>query len=79
MRATIAKWGNSLALRLPRQVVEKANMKEGAIVDIAVRAGVLVIKPMRQRYELSDLLTNHESKHRHMAVRWGTRRGEEVW
>ena len=33
----VAKWGNSLAVRLPADVVETLNLKEGDEVDLSAR------------------------------------------
>ena len=33
MKMQIGKWGNSLAVRLPREVVDKYNLKEGDVID----------------------------------------------
>ena len=38
MELQIGKWGNSLALRLPSTVVKKMHLREGAKVELAVRA-----------------------------------------
>ncbi len=56
MRTQIAKWGNSLALRLPRQVAEAAGLGAGAAVDLDVVGGVVHIVPARPRYTLEELL-----------------------
>jgi antitoxin MazE len=79
MPTAIAKWGNSLALRLPKHAVEEANLKEGAAVDVEVKDGTLVIRPARKKYKLSDLLANHKRKHRHEEIDWGSKQGEEEW
>lgn len=36
MKLQIGKWGNSLAVRLPREIVEKFELKEGDGIDIAL-------------------------------------------
>ena len=79
MKTAIAKWGNSLALRLPRHAVEEANLKEGATVEIEVQDGTLVIRPTRKKYKLSDLLKNHKRKHTHKEIGWGAKQGQEEW
>lgn len=33
MKMQIGKWGNSLAVRLPREIVERFNLKEGDAID----------------------------------------------
>jgi antitoxin MazE len=56
MRATVAKWGNSLALRLPRGIAGDADLTEGTVVDLAVEGGRIVVTPARAPVKLSDLL-----------------------
>jgi len=56
MRTQIARWGNSLAVRLPRQVTESAGLGEGTMVDIDVVDGVVRVSTARPVYRLADLL-----------------------
>jgi len=56
MQAAIAKWGNSLALRLPRRLAADADMTVGTLVDIAIRDGSLVVTPTKRKHRLEDLL-----------------------
>ena len=57
MIARIQKWGNSLGLRIPRALAEDADIGEGSPVDISVRRGSLVVRPVRrEEYRLEDLL-----------------------
>jgi antitoxin MazE len=79
MRTNIAKWGNSLAVRLPRQAAEAANLQEGAEVDISVEGGRLTIAARRPHYQLSELLAGYKPKHRHGEQDWGMRKGKEEW
>ncbi len=56
MRAKISKWGNSLAVRLPKAVVDGLRVREGEAVDLVLEDRVLVIRPARPRYRLEDLI-----------------------
>ncbi len=56
MKAQISKWGNSLAIRLPKAVVEGLRIQEGEAVDLAIENKTLVIRPARPHYRLEDLL-----------------------
>jgi antitoxin MazE len=56
MRTQIAKWGDSLAVLLPRQVAESAGLGEGATVDLDVVDGVVRLTAARPRYTLEELL-----------------------
>lgn len=79
MRTSIAKWGNSLAVRIPRQVIERANLREGEAVEVTAKGGALVVAAVRPRYRLSDLLAKETAKTRHAEIDWGKPRGKEVW
>ncbi len=79
MRASIAKWGNSLALRLPKALAEEARLVEGATVDLRVENGALVVAPARKRYRLADLLAETKPEAGHGETDWGALRGKEAW
>jgi antitoxin MazE len=56
MRTQISRWGNSLAVRLPRQVADSAGLGEGAVIDLEVTDGVVRLVPARPKYSLAALL-----------------------
>ncbi|MGB8699911.1 MAG: AbrB/MazE/SpoVT family DNA-binding domain-containing protein [Thermosynechococcaceae cyanobacterium] len=80
MVATVAKWGNSLAVRIPQHVVKEIQLTEGTEVDLAVIDGNLVIKPRpRKRYSLEELITAITPENLHSEVETGGAVGNEVW
>ena len=80
MNTTVQKWGNSLALRIPRSVAQESHLHQGSMVDIALIAGKIVVKPKRQRqYTLAQLLRGVTKRNRHAALDWGGRVGQEAW
>lgn len=80
MDTTIQKWGNSLALRIPRSVAKESRLHQGSVVDIALAAGRIVVKPRRQRhYTLAQLLRGVTRHNRHTDLDWGQRVGREAW
>lgn len=79
MQTSIAKWGNSLALRLPRHIVAEAKLKEGSTVTIEIKDDALLITPVRKKYKLGDLLAKMKTSRRHVETDWGEPRGEEAW
>ena len=60
MQVRIAKWGNSLAVRLPRAIVDELELAEGQSVDVAVENGWVRLKPSRSRVRLCDLVAEAE-------------------
>jgi antitoxin MazE len=85
MRAKIAKWGNSLALRLPKQYVAELGLSEGAEVELG-REGSKVIAETRPerpipRYRLEDLVAEMKRlgpEAEPETVDWGPDRGVEI-
>jgi antitoxin MazE len=56
MKAQISKWGNSLAIRLPKAVVDGLRMRAGEAVELLIEDRVLVIRPARPHYTLEELV-----------------------
>ena len=79
MNATIQKWGNSLALRIPQAVARQIRVEEGDAVQLRVDADGLNVRPARPRYRLSDLVHRMTPHNRHTETDWGEAQGREVW
>jgi len=58
MRIRVAKWGNSLAVRLPRAVVEALGTKLGSELELTLLDGKAELRPcpVVPRYKLEDLV-----------------------
>jgi antitoxin MazE len=79
-KTTVSKWGNSLAVRIPRGVAKQAGLSEGDCVALALDAnGAIVLRPTRGRYELSELVSQIKPKNRHRETDWGRPQGKESW
>ena len=80
MRTRIQKWGNSLALRIPRPFAEDADLREDAEVDVTVRNGKLVVVPVPpKQFTLEELVGRITPENRHDEVETGGAVGNEVW
>ena len=78
MTTTIQKWGNSLAIRLPKALADEVQVHEGAKVElVATPGGVLVKTKRKPRYELSDLLDDITPDNVHPETDWGSPVGKE--
>ena len=78
--ATVSKWGNSLAIRIPQGVAKQASLSEGDCVALALDAnGAIVLRPTRRRYELAELVSQIKPKNRHRETDWERPLGEESW
>lgn len=78
MTATIQKWGNSLALRIPLAVAKQIQVQEGDPVILKVGASGLTVKPAPKRLKLDDLLDQITPENLHPATDWGADTGGEV-
>jgi antitoxin MazE len=80
MQTRIQKWGNSLAVRIPKAFVKEAHVAYGTPVDLSVTDGKIVIDPHTQpEYRLEDLLKGISKKNIHAEVETGDAVGREVW
>lgn len=80
MRARVQKWGNSLALRIPKSFATDTALDSGSEVDLTLEDGRLVITPrLEPRYSLSDLLAEVTPQNLHSEVDTGSSHGAEVW
>jgi antitoxin MazE len=80
METKVAKWGNSLGVRLPKTLVEETNLKPGDRMTIVVnRGGKIVLAPKRSRIGLDELLREMRSARKRDEVDWGKARGRESW
>lgn len=78
MTATIQKWGNSLALRIPMTLARQMHVEEGDAVTLKAGAAGLMVKPLPKRATLDDLLAKMTPENLHAAVEWGADTGREV-
>jgi antitoxin MazE len=76
---TVTKWGNSLAIRIPKNIAEKINLKEGTAISIDVADNNIVITPQKPKYTLEELLAGATSEYFDGEYDWGEPVGEEIW
>jgi len=80
VRVRVQKWGNSLALRIPKPFAVDAGVEQGTVVDVSVSEGRLIAAPVRvQRTRLKDLLDRVTKANLHDEVDTGVPAGREAW
>ncbi len=80
MKTAVQRWGNSLAVRIPRAFAQETRLGSGTEVDLRLKAGTLVISRARKRrYSLSGLLARVRKTNLHSETGWGGPMGREVW
>ena len=80
MKTAVQRWGNSLALRIPRTYAAETKISEGTEVELTLKSGALVVRPVvRKRHALPDLLKRVSAANRHESIVTGQAVGKEVW
>jgi antitoxin MazE len=76
----ISKWGNSLAVRIPRSIVRGARLSSGDHVEVDLTAeGSIILRPARRKYNLDELVARITARNRHRETDWGPAKGKESW
>ncbi len=78
MQVVLARWGNSLGLRIPKDVAVRVGLREGARVEVDAEGNRIVITPARPHYVLADLLRGMTPEAMRDAFDWGPVRGREI-
>ena len=80
MKTRVQKWGNSLALRIPKAFAQEAGLSENAAVELSLVEGGLVVRPVTARAPtLEEFL--REVTPENVPGEWdiGPATGKEVW
>jgi antitoxin MazE len=80
MRTKVQKWGNSLALRIPKTFASEAGIKNDSPVEMSLVKGKLVVAPVTQEiFTLKKLLAKVTAKNLHSEINAGQAVGDEAW
>jgi len=80
MLTRVQKWGNSQGLRLPKHVLEQADIGIGESVEIIPQDGQIVVKKTRKRkFDLLELVSRMPSDYKAHEEDFGKPVGREEW
>ena len=83
MLTTIQRWGNSLAVRLPKSLLEELLLQENDPVEIvAVNDSIIIKRVLRKRRakkSLEERFENYTGTYQCTEHDWGEPAGKEVW
>lgn len=80
MRSQVRKWGNSLAVRIPKAFVHEINLCQGSAVDIGVKESCIIVKPLAEKkFSLKSLLAGVNKANIPKEENFGERQGSEIW
>jgi len=80
MQVQIQKWGNSLAIRIPKSFAKQMKIAQGSFVDLSTVEGKLIAKPLNEKeYSLGQLLAGITEQNLHAEIDTGEAIGKEIW
>lgn len=79
MSQKVQKWGNSLAVRIPKAIAAQVHLEEGTPLTLSVEEGKLVLAKARRRrrHTLEELLDRVTDDNIHPETDWGPPVGRE--
>ena len=77
MKVQVQKWGNSLALRIPKSFAIETNISQNSTVELTVKNGQINLKPINTEPTLEELLESITSENLHAEIDFGKAEGAE--
>lgn len=80
MQTQVKVWGNSQGIRIPKEILQRANISLNEVLDISVENGAITLKKvfrhktLEERAEAFDGKLNLDGEYE-----WGEPLGREVW
>ena len=78
MNARVQRWGNSLAIRIPRAYANDLGVREGSEVELTLDGRTLIVTPSTTP-TLDALLQGITDANRHEELDLGQPEGREAW
>lgn len=80
MKSKLQKWGNSLAIRIPKSLTDEMRIKQGSEVKLNIVGKKIVIEPSKEiSYSLKNLLELVNKENIHKEIDTGKPKGKELW
>ena len=80
MKTHVQKWGNSLALRIPKSFASEIGLERETPVEVTLANGKLIIIPIpKPEFTLNQLLAKVNKENLHHEVETGPAVGNEIW
>lgn len=76
---TVQKWGNSLAVRIPKDIADRINITQGSEINVVENEGKITLVPRQPqiKYSLDELLAQCKPENRHEEIDFGVE-GKEL-
>jgi len=74
----VQKWGNSLAVRIPKELADKLNIEQGSDIEMKETNRGIEIIPKKRKPTLEELLSQITPENRHDEIDFGKPVGREL-
>jgi len=78
MTVSVKKWGNSLALRIPKDIAQTLHIENDSILELRIEEGVMIVEPQKDNL-LESLVSSITEHNLHHEVATGEALGNEEW
>lgn len=79
MKVQIQKWGNSLALRIPKSFAIESKIEQGSTVEVSLESGKIIVFPIEEEeFSLDELLSKITPENLHSEIDTGISVGKET-
>jgi antitoxin MazE len=79
MTTKVQKWGNSYAVRIPKEIIREMNFHEGSQVSFSVKGESIILNHSKKTtYTLEELLKDFDITKQHQEIDWGEDVGSEI-
>jgi antitoxin MazE len=79
MEIKVQKWGNSLAVRIPKIYAKEINIDQGSAITINRKDNKLILEPKQKEEKLKALLSKITDENIHDEIETGEGVGNEAW
>jgi antitoxin MazE len=80
MLTKVQKWGNSLALRIPKAFAVEARLENDSLVEISLIEGQIIVTPIEEpSWTLEELLAGINTENIQHEVDTGSAIGKDIW
>jgi antitoxin MazE len=79
MKVQVQKWGNSLALRIPKAIAVETRIEQGSTMEMTLSKNGILVEPHEKEMTLDNLLAEISSDNLHGEIEFGKSEGNEVW
>jgi antitoxin MazE len=80
MQVRVQRWGNSLAIRIPKPFALEIGLEQNSLVKVFVSEGKLMLEPVaKSKYTLEQLLAEITEDNLHHEIETGPAVGDEAW